>query len=155
MMYLLGGNMWPFKKKTPKIPELPPLPITNIEQKAEEIPEELPPLELKSEKIQPAEEETSMYESPEPLEKTIQQKPEFSKQGIRFASGEKFMSSDAFQNIASNINSMTMDFNEIDIEIGKILGIDNAKGEKMESLQGTLEETGKKLMFIDNSLFGG
>jgi len=145
--------MWPFSKQKPKVLGLPPLPGSKKEEEItllpEEgfIPEELPQLEPKpGEKV-----EGEKYEGP--VFPTVpEEEPE---KVVKAEIVQKFVRTDRYKNVISEINNMNADFDTINFEVAKIVELKNERNGKIDSLQNTLEETSKKLMYVENILFGG
>ena len=73
----------------------------------------------------------------------------------KIPSEDKFLRADNFKHIASEISSINIDFDNINLEISKTSEIREARNTKTDSLQNTLEEVGKKLMYVEKTLFGG
>lgn len=146
--------MWPFKKKTVKALNLPPLPP--LEREPEEItllpeegqiPEELPALELPGMKSEPSEivtEEPIVTAQMPKLAKRLVEQPE-----------DKFIKIEEFKTLLQKINEITMDFDDIDDGIEKVIELKDERGNRIDNIQDTLEEIGKKLIFIEDTVFGG
>ena len=125
----------------------------------ESIPDELPPLEIKSKVItMPMKDMTSVSKEMPLFPEIPQQQMEVvSKQQIvrRIEPRNKFIEQQQFKSIMSGLHQVVMDFDNVDIEIEKSIELKDMKYEKMDGLQSTLEEVSKKLMQIDATLFGG
>ncbi len=68
---------------------------------------------------------------------------------------EKFLKMDKYKGILLGINDVNSEFDNIDSEISKVIDLKDSRNTKIDSIQDNLEDVGKKLMFIENSLFGG
>jgi hypothetical protein len=143
--------MWPFSKKESRSLDLPPLnaPKPNFKGEIEiipdellEIPNELPQLQEKTMMTFPEKEIEQPMVHVERPKKTIETK-------------DVFIKTETHKSIISGINEVVFDFDRINNEIERITDIKTSRYEKIDGLQSTLEEVGKKLMTIDQSLFGG
>ena len=149
--------MWPFKKKRMDVLELPPLPkkeLENISFLPEYIPEDLPPLELKNEPERPKN-EISMPENEISAE---EQSPEVIQVPVKREKSSvprKFLKMDKYHFILSEITGLNNNFDSISFEISKVCELKEKRDSRIDELQISLEDVSKKLMFIDNTLFGG
>jgi hypothetical protein len=159
MMFLSGGNtMWLFKKKEASKIELPPLPglqpqkSDEIELLPEEemVPEELPPLEVKMQM-------PSQESRPQPIQITM---PVAEQRAVRAQKPtreliQRFLKTDDFQSVVLELNGISNDFDTMDYEIERIVELKTIRNQKIDGLQSTLEDVSKKLIFVENTLFGG
>lgn len=152
--------MWPFKSKKIETLQLPPLPskfdndVSSLPELPEEIPEEIPPLEeLNANKalVQQTSPDVGA-EFPE-----IPAMPENVVKKERFAipSKDKFIMMDRYKELLTQLVSTNEEFHSIDSEFSRVIKLKEEKDSKIDALQNSLEETGKKMMFMENTLFGG
>ncbi len=157
--------VWPFNKKKQVATDLPPFLDSNAkEQEIELIPEELPPLEIKGQVM----EESKPMMSGREIMQTETMIPTAASEEIittpitrsrptmiKHEPMQKFIKMDTHSRILSNISSITADLNGINTELNHADNVKTSRYEKIDDLQSSLEDISKKLMQIDNSLFGG
>lgn len=146
--------MWPFKKKKFEALDLPPLPKqedkeimpTMTEEEplmqfpevpSEDIPDEIPPLELNEEQ-----EGVS-----EPVIETAKQE--------KYVIKHKFMKISKYQEIMGEIMNLNNNFSNIDYGISRVFELKGSRDSRIDSLQISLEDVSKKLILVDDTLFGG
>lgn len=144
-----------FKKKKLVLPELPAKSGVKKEEETEILsdavfPDELPELEIKS----------KTFESPETEldEVSLDAKP-ISMPKMREIGKEKlergFVSTEKYKEILSEINAIKIDFDNVDFWIARAAELNSQRNEKTDAMQNDLEEISKRLMFIEDALFGG
>jgi hypothetical protein len=141
--------MWTFRKKEAQDMNMQ-VPKPKNSDEIELIPEELPELETKQNSfVEPA--EGALF--PEiPEERVLKtSKPLAIKKGPI----EKFIKTETHNNIFSQISEIMTDFDNMDFEISRVIDIKDQRNTKIDNLQDSLEDVSKKLMSIDNTLFGG
>src|SRR3989338_11629394 len=149
--------MWPFKTKKIETLQLPPLPgkfdNEDISLLPEEIPEEIPPLEeLKNE--QQASPDIEGEPMPE-TEMPFQQVNIAKKQRFVMPSSEKFITMDRYKEILTQLVSTNEELSSVDSEFSRVMKLKEEKDSEIDALQNSLEETSKKMMLMENTLFGG
>lgn len=161
--------MWPFKKKKLVLPELPsqaiPIPKKEeeIELLAEDVPAELPALKAMPKPISKAPiPKTAPPTLPpmKPLPNLPVQEKEIAVEKpvsmpIEVIEKHGFIDMEKYKEIMMEINSTAIDFDNIEFEVGRVIELKDERNEKIDDLQDNLEEIGKKLMDIENTLFGG
>jgi hypothetical protein len=145
--------MWPFKKKGVETLDLPPLPrkgdeeITLLPENGV-VPEELPLLQKPS--------RIEMPQKEIPVTETISSMPKPATRKVSKAViSEKFMRMDDYKKVLGEINEIDSGFDNIESEVSRIVEVKDSRHEKIDMLQGTLEDVSKKLIIIENTLFGG
>ncbi len=150
--------MWPFKSKKIETLQLPPLPpmsdSEDISLMPEEVPEELPPLEELNTNHTPR--EVSNPDSEEGVMPDMNIPPQSITRG-KFISpkSEKFIMMDKYKELLGKLVSTNEELNNVDSEFSKIMKLKEEKDSKITTLQNSLEETSKKIMLMENTLFGG
>ncbi len=131
-----------------------------------EIPDEIPELEIKS-RIAPQQNVKSNVIVPEKedseinlmaSEEQVEQKPQqiqFAKKEPTIQKQDKFISTETHNAVLASINSIGSAFGNMDDEIGQTMTLQRTRNERIDNLQSTLEDASKKLMIIDQTLFGG
>jgi hypothetical protein len=137
--------MWLFKSKKQATPvQISPVPMPEKEE-IELIPEELPPLEGSM----PV--STIQVPSKGPVFPEIPEEREMKVEIIK----DKFIKTAVFNDTTAGINSIQTDFANMDFEIARVVQLKSERDGKIDALQDTLEEIGKKLMHIEQTIFGG
>lgn len=142
--------MWSFKKKRNlELAQNPEEEITLLPEEGAFVPEELPELEISAK-----EEAITMPIKELPSVRIIKtERP--SKIMAKEEEIDRFMKMDRFKGVVSKINDMNIDFSSMEGEINRAVELKEQRNEKINNLQNTLEDVSKKLMLIDNTLFGG
>ena len=142
--------MWLFKKKKNlELSSNPEEEITLLPEEGSFVPEELPELEIsgKEELVKmPVKEMPSIA------------MPKLQKPAMRTTTEEimdRFMKMDRFKGMVSEINNINVDFSSIEGGIARVVELKTQRNDKIDNLQNTLEDIGKKLMLIESTLFGG
>jgi len=147
--------MWPFSKKKVQGIDLPPLtsPKAKLSDEIELIPEELPviPEELPSLEEKSVSVPEKEYEGP--VFPSIPEEKQAAAKEIEIA--EKFISSGTHNTIIGSMNDVLSDFDNLDYELSRVIELKTTRYEKIDGLQTALEEIGKKMISVDNILFGG
>ena len=68
---------------------------------------------------------------------------------------EKFIIMDKYKEILTQLVSTNDELNNVDSEFSKVMKLKEEKDSRIDALQSSLEETGKKIMLMENTLFGG
>ena len=141
MMYLVGGNnMWPFKKKQAEPLELPFLEMSN--EPAKDVVLYSDDKSEARENIIPLPEKTVVEN--EPVQATISQKK-----------GDVFIKTETHKAIIETINDVSYDLENVNKDVTRISSIKENRYERINDLQSSFDDISKKLMIVDQTLFGG
>ncbi len=149
--------MWPFKSKKIETLQLPPLPSKiddgDISLLPEEIPEEIPPIEeLKTNQTPVWEANPDVEEFPEIPSQPVNA---VKKGRIVVPKVEKFITMGRYREILTQLVSTNEELNDVESEFSKVMKLKEEKDSRIDALQNSLEETSKKMMSMENMLFGG
>ncbi len=146
MMYLIGGNkVWPFKKKKVEPLELPFLDVPS--EPAKDVV-----LYSSNEKESDLKENTS---TPVEIEQKEEIQPEQVQQTMNSRITSIFIKTETHKLIVEDINDLSNNLDTLSKEIVQNTSTKDSRYEKINELQSCFDDVSKKLMVIDQSLFGG
>ena len=152
--------MWLFSKKKQE-GILPPLPVPKapavnadeielIPEDLPEIPSEVPSLDFKKQTIAIPQKEMT-----EPSMMTVIPATRVVAMRAVKETASKFIKTETHQNVVLGINEINNDFDLMNIEVERVIELKGSRDQKIDSMQTTLEEVGKKMLEMDQIMFGG